>query len=345
MAPVPTLVGAPRLTGSRSTAGLPGGLASASGPFASPRVVSLVALALSIIGVFLPWATTDAAFPEVSLRASVAGVDLGAGRLLCAVLVVVLLFSGWHLAATSRATGIALFCSWLGALALSVYEIVDIIAVPTRGLALDVGVGLYVCGFATLTGSVSTLTDGAQLWSVGGPARPVAAGVMWAGGLVALGVVAGASFLGYRAGASPVGPIPALSPEQPVPNGGGGPGPVGGGSTGGTGSTGNSGNVGGSGDSGSSGTTGSSGNTGLGNSGSGNSGSGGFGNSGPGGFGPGPFGNSGTGNSGAGGVGISSPGGAAGPIRLIPAASRRTRSSRRGSTRLPSSATIDKTLL
>jgi hypothetical protein len=281
-------------------------------------VVALVTLALSIIGIFLPWATTDAALSGLFVRASVAGIDLGSGRLLCAVLVVVLLISWWHLAAHSRASGAALFLPWLAALALSVYETVDIIAVPTRGLALDVGVGLYLCGFAALAGSVCTLTDAAQLWSDGGPARPVAANVMWAGGLLALVVVAAASFLGYRAAASPVGPIPVLSPERPVTNGGGS-GPVGGGPAGGTGSTGNSGNVGGSGNSGNSGpsgATGSSGNSGLGNSGSGNSGSGDFGNSGSNGSGPDPFGNSGAGNSGTEGFGISSAEGSAGRARL-----------------------------
>jgi hypothetical protein len=302
----PTLVGTPTPTVRRSPAGAGTRSSSHAGPASSWRIVELCALALSAFGAFLPWATADAAFAGLFVRANVAGVDLTTGRVLCGVLAVVLLFSWWHLVARSRATGIALFATWLGALALSVYEIADVIAVPTRGLALDVGVGLYLCGFATLAGSICSLIDVAQVWSDAGPTRPVAPGpgVLWVGGLLALGVVAAASFLGYRAAASPVGPVPVLSPEQPVTNGDGGPGPLVGGSTGGTGSSGNTGNVGGSGNSGNSGnsgdsgTTGSSGNTGLGNSGLGNSGSGIFGNSGPGGFGTNPFGNSGTGDSG-----------------------------------------------
>ena len=139
-----------------------------------------------------------------------------------------------------------------------------------------------------------------------GPTRPVAPGpgVLWVGGLLALGVVAAASFLGYRAAASPVGPRPgplarAAGHQRRRRTG-----------TAGRridrwygivrehGNVGGSGNSGNSGNSGDSGTTGSSGNTGLGNSGLGNSGSGIFGNSGPGGFGTNPFGNSGTGDSG-----------------------------------------------
>ena len=93
-----------------------------------------------------------------------------------------------------------LFAAWLGALALSVYEIVDIIAVPTRGLfTLNIGVGLYLCGFAALVGSVCSLTDLAQLWSDAHPVGPANPGAVWAGGLVALAVVAAAAFFaGYR---------------------------------------------------------------------------------------------------------------------------------------------------
>jgi hypothetical protein len=297
----PTRVGTPVSTEPRSGSGAPSVVASSS--FGAPRVVSLAALVLSMIGAFLPWATTDAALFGLPLRPSVAGVDLGSGQILCGVLAAVLLLSWWHLAATSRVRGVVLFASWLAALALSVYEMVDIIAVPTRGLfALDVGAGLYLCVFAALVGSVCSLTDTAQLWSGAGPGGRVAPGAMWAGGLVALGVVVAASVLGYHSGASPVGPIPTSSPERPF-NGAGGPGPA----NGGTGSSGNTGNVGSSGDTGPSGTTGNSGNTGPGGgsgiSGSGNSGPGFFGNSGAGGFGPDPFGNSGAGNSGDGGFG------------------------------------------
>ena len=130
----------------------------------------------------------------------------------------------------------------------SVYEIADIIAVPTQGLALDVGVGLYLCGFATLAGSRLQPDRRRRGVVRRRPSRP-AGGLRcsWVGGLLALGVVAASSFLGYQAAASPVGPVPVLSPERPVTNGGGGPGPVGGGSTGGTGSPGNSGNSGNSG--------------------------------------------------------------------------------------------------
>jgi hypothetical protein len=305
-APVPTGVGAPTLTQVRPAPVVAGRPPSASGPFTSLRVVSLVALAVSMVGVFLPWATTDATLSGLGVPARVAGVDVGTGQLLCAVLAAVVLLGWWHLAATSRGTGVAVFTSWLGALALTVYEVVTIIAVPARGVfALDVGVGLSLCAFAALVGAVCSLSDAAQLWSAAGRDGPVVPGVMWIGGVVALAVVAAASFLGYRAAASPVGPIPTVSPGQP---GNRGPGPAAGGSSGGTGSTGNSGDAGGSGDSGDSGdsgpsgTTGSSGNTGpgggLGNSGLGNSGSGLFGNSGSGGLGSDPFGNSGVGNSG-----------------------------------------------
>ncbi len=307
-------VGAPVLSDPRRSAGAPSGLRSPPSPFIALRVVSLAALVLSIVGVNMPWATTDAALS--GLRTSVTGIGLGTGRLLCGVLAVVLVLSWWHLAATSRRTGVLLFASWLGALALSVYEIVDVIAVPTRGLfTLNIGVGLYLCGFAALVACVCSLADLAQLCSAAHPVGPANPGVVWAGGLVALAVVAAAAaFAGYRAAASPVGPIPALSPDQPFDNGTGGPPPggdgstggtgsgstggTGSGSTGGTGSTGNSGNFGGSGNSGNSGTTGSTGNSGnsgpgggLGNSGSGNSGPDFFGNSGPGLFGPGQFGN------------------------------------------------------
>jgi hypothetical protein len=317
----PTAVGTPTLVEPRLPADAWRGSGSSSARFSSWRVIGLVALVASFIGAFLPWATTDTALAGLFMRVSVAGVDLGPGRLLCGVLAVILVLSWWQLAARSPATSIGLFVSWLAALALSVYEIADIIAVPTQGLALDVGVGLYLCGFATITGSLCSLIGVAEVWSDAGPVRPLAPGVLWVGGLVALGFVAAASFLGSRAAASPLGPIPVLAPEGPVTNGGGGPGPVGGGSTGGTGSSGNSGNVGGSGNSGGSGTTGSSGNTGLGgglgNSGLGNSGSGIFGNSGSGGFGTDPFGNSGTGNSGPEGIGTSSPERSAGRARLI----------------------------
>ncbi len=277
----------------------PGGPPSTPSPFTALRVVSLAALVLSLVGVNLPWATTDTALS--GLPASVAGIGLGSGQLLCGVLAVVLVCSWWHLASTSRRSGVVLFAAWLGALALSVYEMVDIIAVPTRGLfALNIGVGLYLCAFAALVGSVCSLTDLAQLWSKAGAAGTTAPGAVWAGGLVALVVVAAASFFGYDAARSPVGPIPAESPNLPADNGAGGTGPAGNGPNGGTGS------------SGSSGSTGTTGNTGD-SGGTGNSGPGFFGNSGPGFFGnSGDSGNSGTGssgNSGSSGTGNSGPGG------------------------------------
>jgi hypothetical protein len=321
----PTQMGAPVLTEARPSGGAPSGPSSSHGPFTPLRVVSLAALVVSLVGVNLPWATAALAVSGLHLRASVAGIGVGSGQLLCAVLVVVLLLSWWHLAATSRRTAVALFGSWVGALALSVYELFDIIAVPTRGVvAIDVGVGLYLCTLAALVGSVCSLTDAAQLWSVSGPAHAVAPGAMWVGALVALGVVAAMSFVGYGAGDSPVGPIPVLSPDQPVDNGAGGPGPTGGGSTGGTGSTGatgSTGNTGNSGNFGPSGTTGSSGNSGpggdLGNSGSGNSGLGNsgpglFGNSGPGEVGVNPPGSSGAGTSAPAGPGSPGPAGTGG---------------------------------
>jgi hypothetical protein len=244
--PVPIGVGTPVLTDARPAGGAPSGSRSAPSSFTALRVLSLAALVLSLVGVNLAWATSDAGLS--GLRASVTGTGLGAGQLLCAVLAVVLVFSWWHLAAPRPHTGIALFASWLGALALSVYEIVDIIAVPTRGLfTLNIGVGLHLCGFAALVGSVCSLTDAAQLWSGGGSPGPVAPGAMWAGVLVTLGVVAAASFFGYQAAASPVGSIPSLVPDQPFDNGTGRSGPAGGGSVGGTGSTGSTGSTGNSG--------------------------------------------------------------------------------------------------
>ncbi len=305
----PVQVEGPGLDDQPSPAGTAYGPSSASGPFTSLRVVGLAALALSFVGMFMPWATTDAAVSGLHVRSSVVGIDLGTGHLLCAVLTVVLLLSWWHLVDTGRSTGIALFACWLAALGLGVYEIVDIISVPTHGLfALDIGVGLSLCGFAALVGTVCSAADAAQLWPGAGSAGPTTPGVVWVCGLIALVVMTAASYFGYVAGTSPVGPVPVLSPGQPFDGGPHSSGPAGGGSTGGSGSSGNSGNIGNSGsvgdsgNSGPSGTTGSSGNTGpgggLGNSGVGNSGSGLFGNSGSGGLGQGPFGNSGAGNSG-----------------------------------------------
>jgi hypothetical protein len=285
-AQAPTNVRAPVLTEPHPpVADAPGGPRSAPSPFAALRVVSLASLVLSLVGVNLPWATTDTALRGLS--ASVTGVGLGSGQLLCGVLAVVLVCSWWHLVATSRRSGVVLFASWLGALALSVYEMVDTIAVPTRGLfTLNIGAGLYLCGFAALMGSVCSLTDLAQLWSKAGAAGTVARGALWAGGLLALVLVAAASFFGNGAARSPVGPIHVESPNPPPDNGAGGTGPAGSGPSGGTGS------------SGSTGATGSTGDTG----GSGNSGPGFFGNSGPGFLGnSGDSGNSGTGNSGPGG--------------------------------------------
>ena len=185
-----TRVGAPVLTDPRRWAAPPRGPRSAPSPFIALRVVSLAALVLSLVGVNLPWATTDAALS--GLRTNVTGLDLGSGRLLCGVLAVVLVVSWWHLAATSRRSGVLLFASWLGALALSVYEIVDIIAVPTRGLfTLNIGVGLFLCGFAALVACVCSLADLAQLWSGAHPAGPATPGVVWVGGLIAAGCCGG----------------------------------------------------------------------------------------------------------------------------------------------------------
>ena len=125
------------------------GPAASSARFSSWRIIELVALVLSVIGAFLPWATADAALAGLFVRESPVSTSSQAGC--CAACSP---SSSCSACATwlpgAAATAIALLISWLGALALSVYEIVDIIAVPTLGLALDVGVGLYLCGFARL---------------------------------------------------------------------------------------------------------------------------------------------------------------------------------------------------
>jgi hypothetical protein len=301
MTHAPTEVGAPASAESRPSP------AGDFGPFTAVRVVGLAALVVCLIGAFLPWATTDAARLGLPLRSSVAGVDLGAGQLLCGALALALLLSWWHLVNPRRSTATALFATWLGSLALTLYETVDIIAVPTRGFfALDVGAGLYLSAFAALVGSVSSVSDAAQLWSRGGRLSP---GALWVGGLAALVVVAAASIVGYRSGVSPVGPVPTATPDRLFHGGAGGSGPSGGsGSGGSSGDTGPSGSTGGSGNTGFGGEPG---NSGLGNSGLGNSGPGFFGNSGSGNSGnsgnsgPGAFGNSGSGNSGPGAFGIS----------------------------------------
>ena len=91
-------------------------------PFSSLRVMSLTALAFSIVGVFMPWATANAAIYGLHVPRQRGRVDLGPGQLLCAVLALVVLLSWWHLVATSRATGVGLFAAWLGALGLVAYR-------------------------------------------------------------------------------------------------------------------------------------------------------------------------------------------------------------------------------
>ena len=295
--------------GGRAGVGRARGLRLRATSVPSPRCVSSAwpRWWCRLIGAFLPWATTDAARLGLPLRSSVAGVDLGAGQLLCGALALALLLSWWHLVNPRRSTATALFATWLGSLALTLYETVDIIAVPTaRILRARRRRRAVPERFAALVGSVSSVSDAAQLWSRGGRLSP---GALWVGGLAALVVVAAASIVGYRSGVSPVGPVPTATPDRLFHGGAGGSGPSGGsGSGGSSGDTGPSGSTGGSGNTGFGGEPG---NSGLGNSGLGNSGPGFFGNSGSGNSGnsgnsgPGAFGNSGSGNSGPGAFGIS----------------------------------------
>ena len=158
------------------------------------------------------------------VRASVAGVDLGPGRLFCGVLAVVL-----------RAQLVASGCEEPGdgdrplrllarsAGALSVYEIVDIIAVPTRGSRARRRRGAVPVRVRHPDG-LPLQPDRPSPRSGPAPAPPA----RWRPGPVGgrpgcpgrrgRGVVPR-----YRAAASPVGPIPVLSPERPVTNGGGAP--------------------------------------------------------------------------------------------------------------------------
>jgi hypothetical protein len=251
------------------------------------RLTGLGGLGLAIVGLFLSWATATASLLGTHLTFGVAGTHLDAGRVFIGVLVVVIVCSWWHLATLGRLSGAVLSAAWLTALAVTVYKMVALIAVPTHDyVTLDIGVGLYVCGLGALLGTVCSLSDIAVHWSPSTPGTDVAPVLAVGGVAVALVLAVG---IGSQSTSNPFAGIPHYVPSHI-----GGPGA--------SGSSGNSGGLGGSGDSGASGTTGSTGNSGLGNSGLGNSGLGnsGLGNSG--------LGNSGTGNSGLGNSGAGNSG-------------------------------------
>lgn len=126
------------------------------------RWVAVAALAVSVIGLLLPWGTVTA----VIVSASVTGLSTSDGKLLGFVLILVAATGWWRYVRTNRINGVVFIVLWFVVAVIAVAEIVHFNNATAHALALaQVGAGLYLNAIAGFIGLGAAVVDTARLWS------------------------------------------------------------------------------------------------------------------------------------------------------------------------------------
>jgi hypothetical protein len=121
-----------------------------------PWSVIVVGGALVVIGTFLPWASLDGADLGRG-PTEVAGLETDDGKIMLLLAAAVISFAVVHVVQRSTWAAVLTVLSVLGALGLTIFEIIDVSgAEATRG-EIVVGVGLYGCLAGTLVAGAGVL--------------------------------------------------------------------------------------------------------------------------------------------------------------------------------------------
>lgn len=110
---------------------------------------------LVVIGTFLRWASLDGT--DLRGVTEVAGLETDDGKMMMALAAAIICFAVAHLMQRTKWAAVLSVLSVLGALGLTIFEIIDISGAEVDRGEIEIGVGLYACLAGSLLAGVGVL--------------------------------------------------------------------------------------------------------------------------------------------------------------------------------------------